>query len=94
MHFAKALILPIVLALTVLAAPVPAPEGNLVTLNARCHPDPNHPCHKHHKHHSHPANGPVDSQSPPQSSGGGGVDQNAADTQNVGTGQGPIPGTG
>ncbi|KAG8817190.1 hypothetical protein FRC18_000644 [Serendipita sp. 400] len=48
MHFAKALILPIVLALTVVAAPVPAPEGNLVTLEARhCHPDPNHPCHQH-----------------------------------------------
>ncbi|KAG8793575.1 hypothetical protein FRC16_010904, partial [Serendipita sp. 398] len=47
MHFAKALILPIVLALTVAAAPVPAPEGHLVTLNARrCHHDPNHPCHQ------------------------------------------------
>ncbi|KAG8825013.1 hypothetical protein FRB91_009716 [Serendipita sp. 411] len=50
MHFAKALILPIVLALTVAAAPVPTPEGNLVTLNARnCHHhdhDPSRPCHE------------------------------------------------
>ncbi|KAG8768584.1 hypothetical protein FRC16_006986, partial [Serendipita sp. 398] len=37
MHFAKLLILPVVLALTAAAAPVPALNGNMVTLNARCH---------------------------------------------------------
>ncbi|KAG8808741.1 hypothetical protein FRB91_003687 [Serendipita sp. 411] len=37
MHFVKVLILPVVLALTISAAPVPAPIGNMVTLETRCH---------------------------------------------------------
>ncbi|KAG8820053.1 hypothetical protein FRC19_009183 [Serendipita sp. 401] len=50
MHFTKALILPIVLALTVAAAPIPAPEGNLVTLVARkCNPHTDPGCHRHRK---------------------------------------------
>ncbi|KAG8772293.1 hypothetical protein FRC15_002818 [Serendipita sp. 397] len=53
MHFSKVFILPVILALTVAAAPVPAPNGNLVTLVARCHDPTNPHCQDHHHHHRH-----------------------------------------
>ncbi|KAG8772884.1 hypothetical protein FRC20_004677 [Serendipita sp. 405] len=47
MHFVKVLILPAVFALTVSAAPIPAPSGNMVSLETRCRACPHNRSGQH-----------------------------------------------